>query len=93
MNGPSRIHNQRAYGLLTVQWPDAEAVISHVRLRGNCPCSQCRAAGLQGRVMVVRDDVRVERLIEQGYGVLGLLAHACRSVAYSAMSSGLSPAE
>ncbi|QXI33976.1 MULTISPECIES: DUF971 domain-containing protein [Pseudomonas] len=69
MNGPSRIHNQRAYGLLTVQWPDAEAVISHARLRGNCPCSQCRAAGLQGRVMVVRDDVRVERLIEQGYGV------------------------
>ncbi|WP_079230398.1 DUF971 domain-containing protein [Pseudomonas putida] len=69
MEAPSAIRNQRGPGLLALQWADAEAIISHARLRGACPCSQCRAAGLQGRLSVVRDDVRVERVVAQGYGV------------------------
>ncbi|MFJ4063989.1 DUF971 domain-containing protein [Pseudomonas sp. NPDC089996] len=69
MNGPSSIRNQRDPGLLTLQWAEGEAVISHARLRGACPCSQCRAARLQGRVSVVTADVRVERVVAQGYGV------------------------
>ena len=39
------------------------------RLRGACPCSQCRAAKLRGGIAVVREDVRVERIEVQGYGV------------------------
>ncbi|MFZ5938055.1 hypothetical protein BGP84_19640 [Pseudomonas putida] len=69
MDSPSAIRNQRENGLLTLQWVDTEAVISHARLRGACPCSQCRAAGLQGRVPMVRADIRIERIVAQGYGV------------------------
>ncbi|KIY39639.1 hypothetical protein TZ03_16365 [Pseudomonas sp. 10-1B] len=69
MNNPGAIHNQREARQLTVQWQEAEQVVSHARLRGACPCSQCRAARLQGRVSLVRDDVRVERVVAQGYGV------------------------
>lgn len=69
MNSPSAIRNQREAGLLTVRWEDAEQVISHARLRGACPCSQCRAAHLRGAIGVVQDGVRVERIEPQGYGV------------------------
>ncbi|MEB6591117.1 MULTISPECIES: DUF971 domain-containing protein [Pseudomonas] len=69
MNSPGAIHNQREARQLIVQWQEAEQVVSHARLRGACPCSQCRAARLQGRVSLVRDDVRVERVVAQGYGV------------------------
>ncbi|PVZ40269.1 gamma-butyrobetaine hydroxylase-like domain-containing protein [Pseudomonas sp. CC120222-01a] len=69
MDSPSAIRNQREAGQLTVQWQDAEQVISHARLRGACPCSQCRAARLRGAIGVVQDDVRVERIEPQGYGV------------------------
>ena len=69
MNAPGAIRNQRGAGQLALQWADAEAVISHARLRGACPCSQCRAARLQGLLSLVNDDVRVERVVPQGYGV------------------------
>ncbi|MBA6061114.1 DUF971 domain-containing protein [Pseudomonas juntendi] len=69
MNAPATIRNQRGAGQLALQWADAEVVISHARLRGACPCSQCRAARLQGRLSLVNDDVRVERVVPQGYGV------------------------
>ncbi|QHG67988.1 DUF971 domain-containing protein [Pseudomonas putida] len=69
MNSPSAIRNQREEGRLTVQWQDAEQVISHTRLRGACPCSQCRAARLRGVIGVVQDDVRIVRIEPQGYGV------------------------
>ncbi|MBS3187492.1 DUF971 domain-containing protein [Pseudomonas sp. SAR267] len=69
MNVPVAIRNQRGPGLLALQWVDAEALISHARLRGACPCSQCRAARLQGRVSLVSEDVRVEQVVAQGYGV------------------------
>ncbi|WP_060507594.1 gamma-butyrobetaine hydroxylase-like domain-containing protein [Pseudomonas sp. NBRC 111124] len=69
MNSPSAIRNQREAGHLTVQWQDAEQVISHARLRAACPCSQCRAARLGGAIAVVQDDVRVARIEPQGYGV------------------------
>ncbi|MNN69790.1 hypothetical protein D3C81_1856040 [compost metagenome] len=68
MQAPSAIRNQRGAGQLALHWPDAEAVISHARLRGACPCSQCRAARLQGRVSLV-EEVRVDRVVAQGYGV------------------------
>jgi DUF971 family protein len=69
MISPSAIRNQREAGQLNVQWQDAEQVISHARLRGACPCSQCRAARLRGAIGVVQEDVRVERIESQGYGV------------------------
>lgn len=69
MNVPVAIRNQRGPGLLALQWADAEALISHARLLGACPCSQCRAARLQGRVSLVSEDVRVEQVVAQGYGV------------------------
>ncbi|MBK4997954.1 DUF971 domain-containing protein [Pseudomonas sp. S31] len=69
MKAPSKIRNHRSTGQLALQWADVEGVISHARLRGACPCSQCRAARLQGRVSLVMEDVRVECVVAQGYGV------------------------
>ncbi|RCL28114.1 hypothetical protein C6A77_08610 [Pseudomonas sp. AFG_SD02_1510_Pfu_092] len=69
MAAPSAIRNQRGAGQLVLQWADAELVFSHARLRGACPCSQCRAARLQGRLSLVSADVHVEQVVMQGYGV------------------------
>ncbi|HGA2320083.1 TPA: DUF971 domain-containing protein [Pseudomonas putida] len=69
MEAPSAIRNQRGPGMLALQWADAEVLISHARLRGACPCSQCRAERLQGLLSVVRHAVRVEQVVVQGYGV------------------------
>jgi len=69
MNAPGAIRNLRGSGELVMQWDDGEHRISHTRLRGACPCSQCRAARLSGRIAIVRYDVRIERIEVQGYGV------------------------
>ncbi|MDR6710497.1 DUF971 family protein [Pseudomonas hunanensis] len=69
MDAPRAVHNSTTQGELALQWADTVQVISHVRLRGACPCSQCRAGRLRGGIGVVRDDVRVERIEAQGYGV------------------------
>ena len=69
MNAPSAIRNRRADGELALLWSDGEQVLSHARLRGACPCSQCRAGRLGGRIDLVPGDVRVERVEVQGYGV------------------------
>ncbi|PNA97633.1 MULTISPECIES: gamma-butyrobetaine hydroxylase-like domain-containing protein [unclassified Pseudomonas] len=69
MNAPQAIRNLRGPGQLLLQWEDGEHSLSHTRLRGACPCSQCRAARLAGGISLVRDDVRVERITSQGYGV------------------------
>ncbi|MCO7515300.1 DUF971 domain-containing protein [Pseudomonas guariconensis] len=69
MDAPSALRNQRGARQLSVQWRDAEQVISHVRLRGACPCSWCRATKLRGGIALVRDDVRLERIAPHGYGV------------------------
>lgn len=69
MIAPSAVRNRREAGELVLQWRDGEQVISHARLRGACPCSQCRAGRLGGRIDLVSDTVRVERVERQGYGV------------------------
>lgn len=69
MNAPQALRNRRGQGELEVQWPDLLQVISYTRLRGACPCSQCRAAQLRGAIGLVVDDVQVVRIEAQGYGV------------------------
>lgn len=69
MNVPRGVRNRREHGELVLQWDDGEQVISHARLRGACPCSQCRAGRLGGRIDLVAEAVRVERVEGQGYGV------------------------
>jgi DUF971 family protein len=69
MNAPGAIRNLRGPGQLLLQWQDGERTLSHARLRGACPCSQCRAARLAGRIAVVPAEVRIERVEPQGYGV------------------------
>jgi len=69
VNVPSGVRNRREHGELVLQWDDGEQVISHARLRGACPCSQCRAGRLGGRIDLVSDTVRVERVEGQGYGI------------------------
>jgi DUF971 family protein len=57
-------------GMLVVEWPDSStSQLSHARLRANCPCSQCRAARLAGRIDAASAEVRLSAINAQGYGV------------------------
>jgi len=69
MDAPVAVRNLRSQAQLSVQWAGAEQRLSHARLRGACPCSQCKAARLRGAIPVVAADVRLERIVLQGYGV------------------------
>ncbi|MFK0091020.1 DUF971 domain-containing protein [Pseudomonas sp. NPDC090592] len=69
MNAPQVIRNLRGPGQLVLQWEDGEHRLSHIRLRGACPCSRCRATRLSGGINLVPDDVRVVQIEAQGYGV------------------------
>ncbi|MNO39221.1 hypothetical protein D3C76_293440 [compost metagenome] len=69
MIAPSAVRNRRELGQLVMQWGALQQSISHARLRAACPCSQCRARQLRGGIAVVAEDVRVERMALQGYGI------------------------
>ncbi|HEK1686502.1 TPA: gamma-butyrobetaine hydroxylase-like domain-containing protein [Pseudomonas putida] len=66
---PRAVVNAREQGELRLDWPDGHQVLSHARLRAACPCSRCRAARIRGQISVVTQDVRIERIELQGYGV------------------------
>ncbi|QVM91620.1 DUF971 domain-containing protein [Pseudomonas entomophila] len=69
MSVPSAVRNLPGAGELQVQWPEGPQLLGHVRLRGACPCSTCRAARLKGAVALVAQDVRIVRVVPQGYGL------------------------
>lgn len=67
---PSAIRNARGSGELTLEWADGRRLqLSHARLRAACPCSQCRAGRLHGRIDSVDQGVRLSAINPQGYGV------------------------
>ncbi|BAU74950.1 DUF971 domain-containing protein [Metapseudomonas furukawaii] len=68
MNVPSALRS--AADQLRLEWPDGQVTeLSHIRLRAACPCSQCRAARLQGRIDTAPSEVRLRAINPQGYGV------------------------
>lgn len=68
MTAPRGIRS--AAGQLHLQWPDGQASqFSHARLRAACPCAQCRAARLRGRIDLAPSDIRLQAIEAQGYGV------------------------
>jgi DUF971 family protein len=69
MDAPVALRNRKEQRQLQVQWSDATVEFSHARLRAACPCSQCRAARLGGRITVVDEQVRLTAINPQGYGV------------------------
>ena len=70
MDAPSGLRNSLGEARLTLEWREGDSQeISHARLRGACPCSQCKAARLHGVIAVVDESVRLERIVLQGYGV------------------------
>jgi DUF971 family protein len=59
-----------AAGQLLLDWPDgSRSELAHTHLRAACPCAQCRAARLHGRVDLAPSDIRVQAINAQGYGV------------------------
>lgn len=67
---PTAIGNSKGSGVLRLEWPDGQVqALAHGRLRAACPCSHCRAARLRGRIDLVNEVVRIEAVIDQGYGV------------------------
>ncbi len=70
MSTPVALHRSSADRELRIRWDDGvEQCITFTRLRGACPCSQCRAARLQGRIDLVPAAVVLQELNLQGYGV------------------------
>lgn len=70
MSAPSRVRNASGSGLLTLEWADgSQSCLSHARLRAACPCSQCRAGRMHGRLDLVDAEVRLRAINPQGYGV------------------------
>jgi DUF971 family protein len=70
MDVPTALRNSRSQTCLTLEWADGRRQeISHARLRGACPCAQCKAARLHGAISLVDEGVRLERIALQGYGV------------------------
>lgn len=65
---PKALRNLRDSGQLLIDW-DRPKRFSHAQLRQACPCSHCRAARLRGQSPWYAPDVRLERLVLQGYGV------------------------
>lgn len=69
MNTPVTLHRSSVDGELRIRWDDdVEQSIAFARLRGACPCSQCRAARLQGRIDLVPSGVVLREVNLQGYG-------------------------
>lgn len=53
-----------------LEWADGRRrELSHGQLRAACPCSQCRAGRLAGRIDAADADVRLLAINPQGYGV------------------------
>ncbi|WP_028629105.1 MULTISPECIES: gamma-butyrobetaine hydroxylase-like domain-containing protein [Pseudomonas] len=70
MDAPSALRSSRSEARLFLEWADGDRrEISHARLRGACPCSQCKATRLRGAIALVDEGVRLERIALQGYGV------------------------
>lgn len=70
MNTPTALRDARREGVLTLEWADGRhCALSHARLRAACPCAQCRAGRLGGRIDTVAEDVRLVAIHPQGYGV------------------------
>lgn len=70
MNPPRALHRSGRDGELHIDWGNGDVQrIAFARLRGACPCSQCRAARLQGRIALVAADIGLVALTPQGYGV------------------------
>lgn len=67
---PVAIGNSQRKQQLRLGWPTGrEQLLGHAELRRQCPCSQCRAFRLRGRVPLVDERVRVIELNPQGYGL------------------------
>ena len=69
MTVPQSVRNVKGSGVLHLQWPDGSLqALAHGLLRAKCPCSHCRAARLRGRIELVNEDVRINDIVDQGYG-------------------------
>lgn len=67
---PLRLRNAARDGWLILEWADgAVSRIDHARLRAACPCAQCRAQRLRGRIDAAEQGVRLRDIRLQGYGV------------------------
>ncbi|NWA02450.1 DUF971 domain-containing protein [Pseudomonas gingeri] len=69
MMQPLAVRNVRGEGHLLLTWADGQQPLAYARLRAACPCAQCRAARLQGRIDLVAAEVRLVEINLQGYGV------------------------
>ncbi|NWE67847.1 DUF971 domain-containing protein [Pseudomonas gingeri] len=69
MMQPLAVRHARSDGQLVLTWTDGEQSLAYVRLRAACPCAQCRAARLRGRIELVTAEVRLVGINPQGYGV------------------------
>jgi DUF971 family protein len=70
---PETIENRTAQGVLALRWADGSTVsLTHARLRGACPCSECRARRLAGVEIAADEQVRLAAIEPVGVYALNL---------------------
>ncbi|WP_423392566.1 gamma-butyrobetaine hydroxylase-like domain-containing protein [Burkholderia sp. LMG 21824] len=70
MIAPTEIVLDHPARTLTLRWPDGRTQrVSYARLRGDCPCAECRRIRLDGGRVDALPDLTLDSLETAGYGV------------------------
>ncbi|MBZ5793084.1 DUF971 domain-containing protein [Burkholderia contaminans] len=70
MISPTEIALDHPARTLTLRWPDGRTQrIGYARLRGDCPCAECRRIRLDGGRVDARPDLTLDSLEPAGYGI------------------------
>ncbi|VWC94704.1 hypothetical protein BLA18112_03567 [Burkholderia lata] len=70
MISPAEIALDHTARTLTLRWPDGHAQsIGYARLRGDCPCAECRRIRRDGGRVDARPDVTLDSVESAGYGI------------------------
>jgi len=67
---PRKIHNAREQRQLIIYWQGGqEHAIHYQQLRSACRCASCRADQTGGKILLIPDDLQVEKINNLGQGL------------------------
>jgi len=67
---PRKLHNSSAKQELVIEWQSGKQhAISYRQLRMACRCASCRANHTSGRIVLIPDDIHVEKINNLGQGL------------------------
>lgn len=67
---PQRIHHAKQARQLQIHWSTGEAYsLNSQQLRAACRCASCRAHQVRGELVLIPQDLQIERINNQGSGL------------------------